>query len=399
MTTDDLRIGQFITQYPYENQFSGVDDYFCSGAERVAKRLSEKLAERGCSVTVCTSSATSEYTVEKQNGVTVERSPSLTNINTTQIAPSQIVNPITEGLDFDIVHAHNSTPPGVIAGWLYAKWNDVPFIITHHGGETYESHGSFFRRAGLFIYTKFLINSLFQAADVAVSPTEGYIQESSALSHAESVTVIPNGVDVDQFDIGVSNEEAKRQLEIDPESFLVLYVGSLHPRKGVDVLLNGFTHFHEMHPDTRLVIGGDGSLKKDLESTVEERNLSDVVQIPGFIPESKKSTYMNAADVFVLPSITAGSEVFPLVLLEAAAARTPVIASRFDTIESVVGPNKMGSLLEPGNVESVANELKRFYDDDEMRQETTENALRTAHNREWNVIAQQYHGLYRSVLE
>ncbi|EMA11804.1 group 1 glycosyl transferase [Haloarcula marismortui ATCC 33799] len=232
-----------------------------------------------------------------------------------------------------------------------------------------------------------------------MSPTEGYIQESSALSHAESVTVIPNGVDVDQFDIGVSNEEAKRKLGIDPESFLVLYVGSLHPRKGVDVLLDGFTRFHEIHSDTKLVIGGNGSLKNDLKSTVEKRDLSEVVRIPGFIPESEKSMYMNAADVFVLPSITAGSEVYPLVLLEAAAARTPVIASRFDTIESVIGPNEMGSFLEPGNVESVVNELKRFYDDEEMRQETTENAIRTAHNREWDVIAKQYHDLYRSVLE
>ncbi|ELZ31376.1 phosphatidylinositol alpha-mannosyltransferase [Halogeometricum pallidum JCM 14848] len=127
--------------------------------------------------------------------------------------------------------------------------------------------------------------------------------------------------------------------------------------------------------------------------------MSNAVRIPGFIPESEKPLYMNAADVFVLPSVTAASEVFPLVLLEAAAAQTPVVASQFDTIESIVGPNEMGSFLEPGSVESVTDELERFYEDEEMRRETTENALHVAQERKWDGIAKQYYKLYRSVLE
>lgn len=399
MATDSLHVGQFITQYPYEDQFSAANEYFCSGAERVAKELSEELAVRECDVTVCTSSATSEYLVEEQGDVTVERSPSLTNINTTQIAPTQVLDPITNGSEFDVIHAHNSTPPGVIAGWLYAKWNDVPLVITHHGGENYEPHGSIFRRAGLLAYTGVLIEPLFRSADVVVSPTTGYIQESLALSNAESVEVIPNGVDVDEFDIDMSSDTAKQQLGIDPESFLVLYVGSLHPRKGVDVLLDGFLRFHEEYPETRLVIGGDGEVKEELESTVEEQGISDEVRIPGFIPEKEKPVYMNAADAFVLPSVTAGSEVFPLVLLEAAAARTPVVASQFDTIESVVGSNDIGTFLKPGSIESVAVELEQLYTDEEKRREMSENALNMAQEREWAAIAEQYHELYRGVLK
>lgn len=392
-----LKVGQFITQYPYENQFSETKNYFCSGAERVAKRLSEELAEREVDVTVCTSSATSEYTVEQHGEVIVKRSPSIASVNTTQIAPTQLFDPLRKGEEFDIVHAHNSTPPGVLAGWLYAKRNDVPLVITHHGGEQYESHGSVLRRAGLYAYTNLLIDPLFKSADVAVSPTEGYIEESSALSAAKEVTVIPNGVDVEKFDTERSKAEAKNKLGIDPDSYLVFYLGSLHPRKGVDVLLEGFHRFHQGRPDTRLVIGGDGALRNELEETVEERQ-SDAVSIPGFIPESEKITYMKAADVFVLPSVTAGAEVFPLVLLEAAAAETPVIASRFETIESVVGSNQMGTFLQPGSAESVTEELERLYEDENKREQLSANALQTARDREWPAIATQYHQLYERVV-
>ena len=393
-----LHVGQFITQYPYEGQFAEPKDYFCSGAERVAKRLSEELSKKECDVTICTSSATREYLVEQQEDVTVERSPSMTRVNTTQIAPTQIFDPLSKGLEFDIVHAHNSTPPGVLAGWLYAKRKDVPFVITHHGGEQYEPHGSLFRRASLFAYTNFLIDPLFRSADVAVSPTEGYIRESSGLSAAKNVAVIPNGIDVEEYDIGLSNDDAKRQLGIDPESFFVLYMGSLHPRKGVDVLLEGFLQFHEEASDARLVIGGDGALRDELQKRADEYH-DDIVSVPGFIPESEKATYMNAADVFVLPSVTAGAEVYPLVLLEAAASETPILASRFDTIESVIGSNEMGAFLQPGSAESVASELKQLYDESDTREQMSANALQMARDRQWPSIAEEYQQLYRSLLE
>lgn len=394
--TDPLRVGQFITQYPYEDQFSGANDYFCSGAERVAKHLSEELVQRGCEVTVCTSSATREYSTEHQNGVTIERSPSIACINTTQIAPTQLIDPIAKGLEFDIVHLHNSTPPGVIAGWIYAKQKDIPLIITHHGGEQYEKHGSLFRRVGLFAYTNLLIDPIFRSADVAVSPTEGYLQESSALTAAKNVRVIPNGIDVEKFNIDLTKEEAKRQLGIQSESFLVLYLGSLHPRKGVDVLLEGFLDFHNQRPNSKLVIGGDGALRKKLETAAEGQK---AVSIPGYIPESEKPTYMKAADVFVLPSVTAGAEVFPLVILEAAAAQTPILASKFDTIESVITPNEMGAFLQPGSPESVASELQRFFDEPEMREHMANKAFQVACEREWTEIAKQYEQLYKSVLK
>lgn len=396
--TETLHIGQFITQYPYAGQFDRSSKYFCSGAERVAKSLSESLVAEGCKITVCTSSATRRHEIESQGDITVRRSASLGRINTTQIAPTQLLDPFMQDTDIDIVHAHNSTPPGVIAGWIYAKWHDVPLVITHHGGENYESHGSLARRIGLSLYTNVLINPLFQSAEATVSPTAGYVNESSALSNADAVTVIPNGVDTAQFELSVSPTEAKRRLGLDPESFLVLYIGSLHPRKGVDVLLDGFLQFHCQHPDSHLVIGGDGEQKNELKSVVANRDASTAVDITGFVPESKKPLYMTAADVFVLPSVTPGAEVFPLVLLEAAAARTPLMASDFDTIASIVEPSNCGVLLDPDSAQSITDTLAELYHDDSRHQTLTNNAHKMANEHEWPRIAEQYESLYRDLL-
>lgn len=391
--TERLRVGTFITQYPYEGEPAGAENYFVSGAERVARQLCEELAALDCDVTVCTSAAGTEYTTEQQGAVTIERSPSIKKVNTTQIAPTQFVDPLWKGLEFDIVHAHNSTPPGVLAGWLYATYHDVPLVITHHGGENYESHGSLFRRASLFAYTNVVLAQLLGAADAAVSPTDGYIRESGGLSTANT-TVIPNGVDSEAFAIEESSEAAKAQLGIDPDTFFVLYLGSLHPRKGVDVLLDGFVQFHDDHPESRLCIGGTGQLREEMQATVEREGVADVVDVPGFIPESEKALYMTAADAFVLPSITPGSEVFPLVLLEAAAARTPVVASRFETIESIVTPNEIGALLEPGSAASVAAELGALYADEDRRERLADNALELARELDWANIATRYRDLY-----
>ena len=398
MSESEFRIGQFITQYPYERQYAGEQVYFCSGAERVAQAISNELAELGCDVKVCTSAAGRSYSTSNQGNVTVKRSPSLFSINTTQIAPTQVVDPLFDDHDFDLVHAHNSTSPGVIAGWVYSQVYDVPFVITHHGGENYEDHGSLVRRLGLSLYTNYLIEPLFSSANVAVSPTEGYIKESSALSSASQVEVISNGVNVDEYTHEASAEAMKRRLDIDPEEFLVFYLGSLHPRKGADVLLNGFVQFHERFPNSHLVVGGGGSLRDALEQSVTDHGITGAVTIPGFIPEAEKPTYMAAADVFVLPSITPGAEVFPLVLLEAAAAKTPLVVSQFSTLESIIDPMDAGILITPGSAESISKELEHLYTEPDKRHELAMNAFELAKQREWSRVAEQYLDLYDDLI-
>lgn len=392
-----LNIGQFTTQYPYSDQFSGRSDYFCSGAERVVQQLSETLAKREHEVSVVTSAKSPRWTTSRQNGVTVHRSPSITAINTTQIAPTLPIDRLH--CEFDIVHAHNSTPPGVIAAALYARTRNVPLVITHHGGEHYESHGSVPRRAGLWAYTRLLMKPLFESSAAVVLPSAGYAQESRVVSDlTSSVYTIPNGVDLTKFQLH-DTASAKRKIGLSESDQVVLYMGSHHPRKGVDCLLEAFCRFKRecSVPDTTLILAGSGELTDELIDRAAASPFSESILFPGFVPESDKATYMNAADCFVLPSTTAGAEMFPLVILEAAAANTPIVASNFPTIRTVLEGWNAGRLIDPDDPDDLSDAIADILSDEQS--ERARNAYEFATNHSWSRICDQYEELYNDLLQ
>jgi len=398
-SSDRVAVGCFITQYPYPDQFNGDTEYFCSGAERVAKQLSEVIDGERFDVSVVTSAATTRYETETQNGVTVYRSPSLFTVNTTELAPTLPFDRLSKR--FDIVHAHNSTPPGVLAAVYYAAVHDVPLVITHHGGESYEDHGSLARRAGLRLYTRYLIDTMFARADVVVSPSRGYVEESRALStYGGDLRTIPNGIDLEPYDDGVSRAEAKRRLGFDPSDTLLLYLGSHHPRKGVNVLLEAFVDLVRRQPDDdlRLVLAGSGGETEGLRRTAAESGVDDLVRFPGFVPETDKPLYMTAADVFVLPPVTLGAEVYPLVILEAAAGGTPIVASDFPTLRSIVEPNDVGRLVAADDPDALSRVLATLVDDRSRWRTLSANARRYAEAHQWSRIAEEYTDLYEELL-
>lgn len=396
---DRISVGCFTTQYPYPDQFQSDRDYFCSGAERVAKQLSEAINGDQFDVSVVTSSATRHYESMEQNGVTVYRSPSLYTVNTTELAPTLLIDRLADR--FDVVHAHNSTPPGILAAVCYATVHDVPLVITHHGGENYEAHGGLWRRGGLYLYTRHLIDIMFGRADVLVSPSSGYIEESRALSsYAGDVQTIENGIDLEPYDTGVSQAEAKRLLGFDPSDRLLLYLGSHHPRKGVSVLLEAFIDLVRRRPDDglRLVLAGSGKETDSLRERVIESGTDDVVRFPGFVPEADKPLYMLAADLFVLPSVIPAAEVYPLVLLEAAAGSTPIVASDFPTLRSIVEPNDIGWLVEPGDPDALSRAVEALVEDTSEWRTLSANARRFAESHAWPRIAEEYEALYEGLL-
>jgi glycosyltransferase involved in cell wall biosynthesis len=395
-----MRIGQIITQYPYPDQFDSADGYFCSGAERVARNVSVELAESGADIHVFTSSHSARYTCTDQNDVTVHRSPSIDSIGTTEIAPTLPLAPvIRQSPTLDLIHAHNSTPPGIIAAYVSSKATDTPLVITHHGGENYASVGSWSRRFGLRAYTNHIMQTVFDHADAITVPSPGYVDESAVLSETKSeVHVIPNGISRNAVAVDASETEAKRALGIDPSEFVYLFMSPHHPRKGPDVLVNAFLELHEQNPETRLVLAGTGDLSPELRKQAETHPNGSAVDFPGFVSERKKATYMKAAGVFVLPSPTPASEVFPLSLLEAAAQGTPTIASDFPALRSILSTHDAGLLFEPDDGTALQEAMERLYSDDALRRQCSNNARALAYHHSWQQIARQYRELYATLV-
>ncbi len=165
--------------------------------------------------------------------------------------------------------------------------------------------------------------------------------------------VLPNPVRLEQFASAHS----------DNEGLTVVFLGRLVERKGAMHLLRAVAYLceHELYTgDFRVVIGGKGELRAELERFVAENGLGSLVQFAGFVAEEDKAVFLAQADIAVYPSI--GGESFGIVLLEAmAAARGVVIGGNNPGYASVLQPYP-DQLIDPNDTRQFAEKLAWYLE-------------------------------------
>ncbi|HYW43972.1 MAG TPA: glycosyltransferase family 4 protein [Bryobacteraceae bacterium] len=152
--------------------------------------------------------------------------------------------------------------------------------------------------------------------------------------------------------------EWRRLLELHPARsprFTVLFAGRLYRRKRVDVLLGAASALRGPIPDLEVRIVGHGPCAPMLRRQAREGKLANTVTWLGNVTRAQLAAEYNRADVFCLPSVQEG---FGIVLLEAMAAATPIVAARAAAIPEVV-PH--GMLVEPGSPEALADAIHQQY--------------------------------------
>jgi glycosyltransferase involved in cell wall biosynthesis len=155
------------------------------------------------------------------------------------------------------------------------------------------------------------------------------------------VWVVPNGVDLNKFRL-MARQEARRQLGLDDDKRYLLYVGRLVAVKGLDLLLDAFAQLVQNQRDVELVLVGDGAERHVLAQRATTLGIRDKVHFVGAQPHERIVLWMNAGDVFCLPSHKEG---LPTVLLESLACGTPVVATSVGGIPEVVADGQVGHLV------------------------------------------------------
>ncbi len=224
---------------------------------------------------------------------------------------------------------------------------------------------------------------------------DGRIAVSSAARHFISryfpgeYRIIPNGVDVDFF------TSAKPFPEFRDGKINILFVGRLEPRKGATYLLRAYAALKPRHPETRLVFVSAGPQLGELRRFVRRRGLSDVL-FAGRVSDVDKARFYRTADVFCAPST--GQESFGIVLLEAMAARLPVIASDIHGYKRVVQRNVSGLLVEPKDVNALAAAIERLICDAALRERLGAAGAARAPEYDWDHVTRQLVALYGEVI-
>jgi glycosyltransferase involved in cell wall biosynthesis len=245
----------------------------------------------------------------------------------------------------DIIHTHHLGPllHALLAGLGSRRWR---LVHTEHIRPDVETgYPGWLVRCGPW---------MFPSADVVTGVSDAvgaYFREEARLDFPR-VRVIYNGVDVDEF-AGPHDGAAKRaELGISPQDWVIGMVGSLRPQKNHQLLLRAFARLFPSVSEARLVLAGDGELRRPLETLAAELGIQDRVHFLG--PRSDVAELLSTFDLYCLPSHYEG---MPLTVFEAMAAGVPIVATRVVGIREVVRDGETGLLVPPNDPNALAQAL------------------------------------------
>jgi glycosyltransferase involved in cell wall biosynthesis len=390
-----MKIGYFITHFLYENLDGVVRNHDVGGGRTAAYYLALNMALKGHEVAVFTTSVNSKSTVERYRNIKIYRYGTNFSLESGRFSLGLLKKPIKYPID--LIHVHVSVPMGDIAGLRYAKKKNIPLVVTYHN-DLVGGFGSFIRQIGIYFYNKYLLDKVLSYADVIISPSECYINESSFLGkYRDKIVVIPNGIDLRKFDIPHSKDECREKLGLPLNDEIILFLGTLGPHKGPDILLKAMPKIIKEIPNTKLIFVGGGTMREELERLCKKMGVEKYVKFAGFVEEDLKPFYYRTADVFALPS-TMRHESFGIVNLEAMACGVPIVASKIGGVPDVVKDKENGLLVPPKDSSALAEAIIYLLGNEDIREKMGKNERKRVGDYSWEMIAEETEKVYEGLI-
>jgi len=286
------------------------------------------------------------------------------------VAPRRLVR----SGEFDVLHVHEPLVP--LVGWNATLGAHDPIVGTFHAYSTKPLPNYIANALG----ARRVFNRL--AARIAVSEAAAW---TGRRWFGGEYTIVPNGVDVD----AAPSEPKSTGGDLE-----ILFVGRPEERKGLPVLLTAFNALVEHVPCRLTVIGAE---REDVLRYVADPELLRWMNIRGRVSREELWAELHRADLLCAPSLS--GESFGMVLTEAFAAGTPVIASAIAGYSDVVSDGVDGLLVPPGDPQRLAEELQRVHFEPERLQEMGEAARRSAQRYAWPRVADQVTAVYERAIE
>ncbi len=285
-----------------------------------------------------------------------------------------------EEFDPHVTHIHEPLAPWV--SMAATVGGPMPKIGTFHA---WSDSDRIYRATAPFI--RKIVKDL--KVRVAVSPSAQSFASQAMAVPASSFTIMPNGVDDHRFSGAMPIDEL-----VNDDKPLLLFVGRLEKRKGLDTLIKAFLRLRAGGHRLRLVVVGEGPERERCQSLVPPSLRTEVLFV-GAVSHAELPRYHASADVFVSPAN--GGESFGIVLLEGMAAGLPVVASDIPGYRTVMTDGVQGRMVPPGDSIALADALEALLANDRLRKAMAQEGIKTAQRFSWDVVGARVEEMYRQV--
>ncbi len=275
---------------------------------------------------------------------------------------------------YDVVHVHEPLAP--IVGWDATVFRGTPVVGTFHAYSTKPVPN----HLGTLLGARRRFNQL--SARIAVSEAAAW---TGRRWFGGDYRIVPNGVDTNA---------APRGPKSPSEEMRLLFVGRAEERKGLPVLLSAFQALVERVPSRLVIVGAD---PEEIHRRVADPDLESHINAVGKVSDEELWRRFGEADVLCAPSLA--GESFGMVLIEAMAAGTSVVASKIAGYSDVVTDGVDGILVPPADPQALAEELQLLAHQPERRASLGDSGRRSAERYAWPVVAGEVRDVYESAIE
>lgn len=267
----------------------------------------------------------------------------------------------------DLLHAHQYTPffYGATARLL---WRKAPVLFTEHGRWFPD-----YPRRKRMIANRLLLERRDRVVGVGEAVRGALIHNEGI--PARRVAVIYNGIDLSAFaNQDGQRDVVRRELGLEPGSPVIIQVARLDVLKDHATAIRTIGHVVKQRPDARLLIVGDGPEGQAIRGLVQQEGLTEQVRFLGLRNDVPR--LLAASDVALLTSVSEG---IPLTLIEAMAARLPVVSTKVGGVSEIVEEERTGLLGPSGDPRALADQLLRLLGDPDLRERMGQLGLERAY--------------------
>lgn len=290
-----------------------------------------------------------------------------------------------------ILHTHTLLPDGLVGVLIKRKFG-IPHICTIHGSDINITP---FENKLTFILAKYALRRCDRIITVSKKLKEKVLSIENKCSN---ITTIYNGADPKEFR-HIHKDTARRMLGITKQNKIILYIGNLIAIKGINNLIKAFAKLlknYDKKESMTLFLVGDGDERDNLTNLAKTLHIENAVSFLGVKPHNEIPLWLNAADIFVLPSLSEG---FPLVIPEAMMCGVPIVATDVGGISEAIINKNTGLLIKPNDVDAISEAISLYLKDEQFTQDIVRNAKSFSEEFTWERNAKNTFLAYKTLLD